>query len=272
MKSFLRSSVNAIPLGVRSRIRFVPGLARLQRWIVTRFLSNDPFLHTINAGPASGLRFEVTLPGDKAIWAGTYEMEFAQAIAGGVKRGGVCYDIGGYRGFMSGTMALAGASKVVVFEPLPGNQRALQRLCELNPALDIELKRMAVGNQDGTIPLRVSPDASMGKLATSGFQADAPIVDEIDVAVARLDSLVRGKAIPPPDLIKIDVEGAELDVLRGAGEVLASSKPLVFLEAHSASLEEECARELERLGYDVRRLEPGPRIAEETSHLIATPR
>ena len=80
-KKILRLSVNCLPHGVRHRISHLPGIAAFQRWLVNRVLSGDPFVHTINAGPAAGLRFEVTLPLDKAIWAGTYERKFAAEIA-----------------------------------------------------------------------------------------------------------------------------------------------------------------------------------------------
>jgi FkbM family methyltransferase len=271
MKSILRTSVNWLPHGVRHRIRHIPGIAALQRWLVNRVLSGEPFVHTINAGPAAGLQFEVTLPLDKAIWAGTYESDFADAISRGVKGGDVCYDVGGYRGYMSGTMALAGASRVLTFEPLPANQQALQRLCDLNPGLNIELKPIAVGNTDGSIQLRVMADASMGKLITSTFQSGAPTAGVIEVAIRRLDSMVQAGEIPPPRLIKIDVEGAELEVLRGAADVLTANRPLVFLEAHSGALEEACSQVLARHGYTIRRLELSSRGEEQTRHLIAFP-
>jgi FkbM family methyltransferase len=271
MKSILRASVNCLPHGIRHRIKHIPGVAGFQRWLVNRVLSGAPFLHTINSGPAAGLRFEVTLPLDKAIWAGNYEPEFSEAISQGVKDGDVCYDVGGYRGYMSGVMALAGASRVLVFEPLPANQKALQRLCGLNPALSVELKPIAVGNIDGSIRLQVMPDPSMGKLVTSTFQAGATVAGEIDVDIRRLDSLVQGQEIPPPQVIKVDVEGAELDVLLGAVGVLRASRPLVFLEAHSAALEEACSQELARHGYRIRRLELNPGGEDQTRHLIAYP-
>src|SRR5579862_1597786 len=112
MKKLLRASVNILPRAVRTWIKYMPGIAALQRWLVRKIISGEPFVHTLNGGPAAGLRFEVTLPLDKAIWAGTYEIEFAAAIALEVRNGSVCYDVGGYRGYMAGTMALAGASKV----------------------------------------------------------------------------------------------------------------------------------------------------------------
>src|SRR5262245_30599350 len=172
LKKILQSSVNFLPYELRHWVKRVPGISQLQRWLVKRVMSEEAFVHTINAGPAAGLRFEVALPLDKAVWSGTYEPDFSEAIARGVTKGDVCYDIGGYRGYMSGLMALAGASKVLVFEPLPVNQRALRRLKELNPKLPIELMPLAVGNTDGSVRLKVMADPSMAKLGSSSFQAD----------------------------------------------------------------------------------------------------
>lgn len=268
MKSALRSSVNWLPLPLRHRIRRVPGIAALQRWLVTRFLSGGSFVHTINAGPAAGLRVEVTLPMDKQIWAGTYEREFAAAIKSAVSAGDICLDVGGYRGYIAGVMALAGASRVFVFEPLPENQRAIARLCDLNPELPIELKRLAVSDRDAPMWLEVMNDLSMGKLETSQFQARAPSKGRIEIASSRIDSLIETGEILPPRIIKIDVEGAELEVLRGAGATLGSSRPVLFLEAHSAALEEACRAELAIHGYRVHRLGAEAGGEEQTRHLI----
>lgn len=272
MKTLLRYSVNLVPVAMRTWIKHIPGVAGFQRMLVNELLSGEPFTHTISGGPATGLRFEVTLPMDKAIWSGTYESEFAGEISREIKQGDVCYDVGGYRGYMSGVMALAGAAKVFVFEPLPANQRALQRICVLNPDLNIEMKPFAMGDSDGVIRLRVMSDASMGKLVTSSFQPEAAATDEIEVAIRRLDSMVDAHDIPAPQLMKIDVEGAELDVLRGAARILESHRPRIFLEAHSAALEEACSRHLVGLGYKVSRLEANPADDEHTRHLIARPR
>ena len=226
MKKLLRESVNFLPPGVRTRIKYLPGIAALQRWLVGRIISGGSFLHTINAGPAAGLRFEITLPLDKAIWAGSYEPEFARAIARQFKHGDVCYDIGGYRGYMAGVMALAGASRVLTFEPLPMNQNALRRLCQLNPALPIELIPMAVGDVDGLTILKVMAELSMGKLNSSSFQAEFAFQDKIEVGIRSIDMQVTTGTISPLDLIKVDVEGAELD----ASEVQLASSLFVGLQ------------------------------------------
>jgi hypothetical protein len=101
LRTAVGASVNFVPYRLRRWIRHVPGVAPLQRLVIGRVLNGHAFVHRINAGPAAGLAFEVTLPFDKAIWSGTYERAFAEVLAGAVKRGGVCYDIGGYRGYMA---------------------------------------------------------------------------------------------------------------------------------------------------------------------------
>jgi len=270
-KKLLRSSVNFLPMRLRALVKNIPVLAAFQRWLVQSVLSGEPFLHTINAGPAKGLRFEVLLPLDKAIWTGTYESDVANAISQGVHPGDVCYDIGGFRGYMAGVMALHGAGEVIVFEPLPVNQEALGRLCDLNAKLPIEIRPNAVGKVDGVIGFKVMTDLSMGKLQTSCFQPGALMKEEIQVTIRSLDSLVACGEIRHPNLMKIDVEGAELDVLLGAANILRDSRPLIYLEAHSAKLENACTQELEKHRYNVRRLESKEPQSEQTRHLIATP-
>jgi FkbM family methyltransferase len=271
VKSLLRDSVNILPYNIRHWIKGVPGVAASQRWLLRRFLEGEPFLHTVNGGPAAGLKFEISLPHDKAVWTGTYEHEFASAIVDHIRPGDICYDVGGYRGFMSGAMALAAASQVFVFEPHPTNQQALNRLCELNPALPVRVIGVALGNNDGTGRLKIMPQFSMAKLTASSFQEQATFVKEIDVRICRIDTMVQANEIPVPDLLKIDVEGAELEVLMGAEQVLRKRKPYVFLEAHSSVLEQSCRDALSAFGYALRRLGAEPANAEQTRHLVAGP-
>jgi len=264
----LRRAVNVLPVSARARIGRMPVVGALQRRIVTH-LSGTPFLHTINAGPARGLRIEVTLPRDKAIWAGTYEQVFASALREGVAPGDVCYDIGGYRGYTAGVFALAGAKSVVVCEPLPGNIAALQQLVQLNPSLPIVIEAFAAGQHDGSTKFRIMPDKSMGKMISSPFQPDRAYQSEIDVNVVRVDTLVFERGLPPPNVMKVDVEGAELEVLNGAERTLRELRPKVYLEAHTEALAAQCSARLRTFGYHTHQFEPEPLRPRQTRHILA---
>ena len=188
--ALLRRSVNLIPWSWRNRIRHIPGLAALQRWVLARFVGGTPFLHEINAGPARGLRVMISLPVDKGLWTGTYESNFVGAVAAAVQPGFVCCDIGGFHGFVSGVLALAGARQVFCFEPLPTNLAAIRQLTALNPTLPIAIRAEAVGAADGQTRFTVMNEDSMGKLETSQFQRDQPADTPIPVKLRSLDSLM----------------------------------------------------------------------------------
>lgn len=275
MQTLLRKSISFVPWRWRTRIKDLPLIAPFQRWLIRRWMSDQRFLHTINAGPARGLRYPICLPQDKLIWTGTWEVDFSTALAGAVERGDVCYDIGGYRGFFSGVLALAGAKQVYVFEPLPDNRPQILAMIEANPGLPIRLLEFAVGERGGKAEFSVMPEASMGKLATSSFQADLRGESSITVQVRSLDEMVGAGEILPPDVMKVDTEGAETFVLKGARWVLAQHRPRLFIEVHSRALGRECHELLTAARYAVRVLESGRppdfRSEPEVCHYVAMP-
>jgi FkbM family methyltransferase len=252
ISQLLKQSVSLIPWQWRTRIKHIPIISSLQRWLIKHFLDQQKFIYKINAGPACGLNYPVCLPEDKLIWTGTYEVEFAQALANAVQDGDVCYDIGGFRGFFSGVLALAGAKKVYIFEPFPANCRQIQAVIGANPQLSsMHLLDIAVGESKGEAEFLVMPEASMGKLSSSSFQVGLQEQEKITVQVEKLDELVQSGSVERPNLIKIDVEGAEIFVLRGAIDTLQQYKPKLFIEIHSRELARECNQLLTGIGYNV---------------------
>lgn len=253
----VQRSVVVVPFGLRRFIRHVPLVAASHRWLLNVVSGDSEFVHTIDAGPARGLRYPIRLPQDKGIWSGTYEEAFTRAIAGAVARGDVCLDIGGWHGFFSGVMALAGASHVYVFEPFPDNAARITRLTTLNPTLPITLLEAAVCADNGPVDFVAMPESSMGKLAASPFQAEARRGSHLSVQGHRLDTLVERGRIPSPRVVKIDVEGAELMVLQGAAHLLKTVGPELFIEVHSPTIARDCARLLIELGYSISVVETG---------------
>lgn len=273
VKAFLRLIALAptlIPWALRDRVGRTPGVRQLQRAIVARTLGGKEFAHRVDAGPAKGMVFHLRLPDDKGIWTGAYESHFASRLAGAVRPWSVAWDIGSWHGFFAGVMAAQGARQVHAFEPLPCNADRIRKLIALNPGSNIRLHPCAIADRDGETDLLLMGDTSMASLA----MADAPVAApqaRLPTAVRCIDSLVASGEAEPPDLLKIDVEGAELLVLRGALATLRSRRPDVFAEIHSSALLAETSGLLLAAGYEVSSLDKdaGAARARDIFHIRA---
>ncbi|HCF63901.1 MAG TPA: hypothetical protein DEU93_06860 [Chitinophagaceae bacterium] len=236
MKKILQQLISLLPLGLRTKIKDIPVIKQLQQFLVRKYLHNTEFDAQITAGPAKGLFFPVSMPGDKLMYIGTWEIEFSNALSDAIQPGWVCYDVGGYKGYYAGIMALRGASRVLVFEPMPDNISKIERLINLNPALPIELKKVAVSDTDGDAVFKIMQEATMGKLEKSSFHGSNEVIQEIPVECIRLDTFVQRDNARVPHFIKIDVEGAEVYVIQGAMNLLRKHKPMLMIEVHSLEI------------------------------------
>ena len=272
MRKIIQKSINLVPWVLRDHVKNIPGISGFQRWLLKKFLSTEFFVHKINAGPARGLSIKIKLPEDKSIWTGKYENYFIDKIAKKIKKNMVCFDIGSYHGFVGGVMGVQGASAVICFEPMPSNVEAIQTLISLNTNLNITIKPIAIGAADKMAEFENMPDKSMGKITGSEFQNELKGKDRIQVSMRTLDSMLKNKEIPLPDLIKIDVEGAEKEVLKGAQRLLTKQSPQLFLEIHSKKLFNESFSFLKKCGYEITTLEgsgPSKSIKQEIFHVYA---
>lgn len=266
-----------MPWWLRKRIRGIPVFSKLLRWLFARLFQNSQFNHIINAGPAKGLQMPITLPDDKFLWTATWEIEISEHLQQMTRQGSIALDIGAHRGFFAGIMALAGAEKVYCFEPLPENLEKLHALCELNPQLAIDILPVALAEENGTAEFIVDfrYQNAMGKLSSSTFKPKAKNFEKLTVNVRSLDSLNDEQALGDIGLIKIDVEGAEIAVLRGAEAVLSRFKPSLMIEIHSYDLFLECQTFLSDLGYRLNVVETDFEPITESSfkifHLVAVP-
>jgi len=122
-------------------------------------------------------------------------------------------NVGTYTCFAASTLD---AGNVASFEPEPTNAARLRENLELN-GLDADIFEIALSDTDGTIDLAIA-----GTDVGEGEHSIAPDAqtDTIQVRTATVDSLVEDDKIFAPSVVKIDVEGAELSVLRGMKKVL----------------------------------------------------
>ena len=150
-----------------------------------------------------------------------------------MKNGGVMFDVGANAGAISNEVALACKGVTIkAFEP----QRELAELVVVSSMLNgvadsIEVFPVAVGDHSGVVQLHKPAHALHASLMSSGESGEAVV----DCPLVMLDELVFSQQLPPPDFIKVDVEGGELGVLKGATKILATHQPTVIFEANESS-------------------------------------
>lgn len=133
-------------------------------------------------------------------------------------------------------------ARIYAVEPHPENFRRLNENLVLNGYANVETSNLAFGSTGGTIPMRCSGLSNWHSCrgATAGEG------DTIEVACTRIDDFIASRL--QPSFIKMDVEGFELEVLRGAERTLAAVR-CVFLELHGDILGRGEIREVvDRLG------------------------
>jgi FkbM family methyltransferase len=125
--------------------------------------------------------------------------------------------------------------KVLCFEPYSKNLDIIKKNVSLNSCENITINECAVGNREKNSKIYIS--GNMGTKSGSG--------EGEDVRVVKLDSFIQENVT----LLKIDTEGFELDVLKGAVEILKALKPRIILETHSIELKRKCLAFLSKYGY-----------------------
>jgi FkbM family methyltransferase len=135
----------------------------------------------------------------------------------------VFYDIGGNVGIYTVLAAnCLGGGEVIAFEPFPPNRRELERNLALNDS-DAQVVEVALADETGEVAF-TSPAGCEEGCGIASIQPDGS--GEFFVETTPVDSLV-GDEVPPPDAVKIDVEGAELRVLDGMDEALEGVRSLL---------------------------------------------
>jgi FkbM family methyltransferase len=171
----------------------------------------------------------------------TYEREQTALFRREVRSGHVVFDVGAHAGYYTLlASALVGPTgKVFAFEPESRNYRMLEKQVAINRCSNVALSPSAVSDSNGFARFARGTGSGTGHLSDSGA---------FSVPVLRLDEFAAEQGVTPTH-VKIDVEGAEMQVLAGARELLASARPILFLSTHGPDIHAQCCLHLENIGY-----------------------
>lgn len=155
-------------------------------------------------------------------------------------------DVGANIGWTALRMAaIAREGRVVGFEPDPLNFHRCESNVKRNALNNIQVYPLALGDQPGSVSMEVRTPSNRGgnRIAPTGTDAGRPVV------VMRLDDFLSAHPMHRVDLIKMDVEGFELHVLRGAVNTLRQFKPTLFIEVDDNNLRDQGSSALLLVGF-----------------------
>jgi FkbM family methyltransferase len=212
-------------------------LGRLLRPVANRVLPAAPRSVRVLSGVGCGIRLVIEPRAEKFYWTGAHEPAVQQQLVRLLRPGSTFWDVGAHIGFFSliASRIVGHEGRVHAFEPLPENIARLERSLALNEgSANVAIHPWAVADVVGEVPLYPDVSSLMGGLI------GGPGVS-IVVRGVTLDALANDLGLP--DLIKVDVEGAESRVLAGGKQLLAQhSVPLIMEFLASAALEDARVR------------------------------
>jgi FkbM family methyltransferase len=226
-----------------------PVIQRLSRAV------HYPYVVSLDAINENGCRFEITTE-IEAYRVEEYgeEREFTALIVGALGPKAVLYDIGANIGLVTVHSAHK-CAHVVAFEPDSDYRARLVRNLQLNKLTNVQVVEWAVSDRQGKAVL--FRDKAKGLPFSSPIMANWPGRKATrEVPTDTIDNALRRGVVLQPDVIKIDIEGAEMAALQGMRGLLTSDRaPVIFIEVHPeflgafGSSSEEVVRFLKSCGY-----------------------
>jgi FkbM family methyltransferase len=197
-----------------------------------------------------------------------------------LKPGDVVYDVGANIGWYTllAARAVGDTGAVIAFEPTVRNAAILQENAATNKLVNVTVIPAAVSDEDGwatfinqgSLQGRLRKDDSEAQAKRRARQLQRPTSSSV-VPVLSLDSWIAASGRRPPNVLKIDVEGAEAGVLRGMSDTLRSAGPTLIIELHATQT--EVADVLDSVGYEHAPIDyDGPtREGPWWAHILARP-
>ncbi len=211
----------------------------------------------IPAGAAKGQWIYADLRSDLAYTIGDHEPWLQDLLQTELSLGDCYYDVGAHFGFfaMIAARSVGPSGVIVAFEPNPKNRTILEANLSRNRLSQVTFLDLAVWSSSGQVTFELAPAASDG---TQGHICDAADASgsRILVPSVTLDDLVFSQGYRAPDLIKMDVEGAEWDALQGASRLLAELRPKLLCEIHHPDQMGQIRNYLEQFGYAAEEWKP----------------
>lgn len=219
-------------------------------------------------GPLKGLKFilgSISGPGKGAsVYFNLVEQNQTKEFLNYLKKDSIIFDIGANVGYYTllASKKIDNSGLVFAFEPAVRNLSFLYRHIQLNKVKNVIVLPFACSNTNSLEVFSFDKDSALGHLENNYITQSINPLSSTIVNTTTVDNFVEKIGVIP-NIIKIDVEGAELQVLRGAKETLAQQKVTIFLSIHTDQLKIDCLNFLKELGYETKLIDEKERPSVE---------
>lgn len=229
----LRETVKRLPIGSALHDAYM------------RVKHKDGVVLTIERGPLAGLkwvRYNRTF--NPEYIDGTYEPRMQEVLTRFLRPGMTFYDVGANAGYFTlfGAHLVGDQGRIVAIEGHPKTAHQLRRQIAANGGGNVTLIPKAVSDKVGTAEFADDTIAVMASLAPENTDRRT-----VHVETTTLDTIAGETA--PPDMLKIDIEGAEIAALNGARNTIAKHRPILLVEVHSPEIAAEYEKLMNEFGY-----------------------
>lgn len=178
---------------------------------------------------------------------GIYETKQTASFLKLARNTNVFWDLGAHVGYYTLLFnAVSPKGKIYAFEPMADTVETYKKHMSLNSITNYDVFPLAVSDKDGSFNFKKTSTSVAGRLDESG---------ETRIEVVKLSRLVAEKKIEIPDIIKMDIEGAEVNVLNDLKPLLIEKKPVLFVSTHGPQIHLDCIDILQKIGYQLKPLD-----------------
>jgi FkbM family methyltransferase len=213
--------------------------------------NNPNKISNIQRGSLKGIKWLLNIS-DPNYLLGNYEKGQTALILDQMKTKSTFIDVGANSGYFSlGVKKHYPEKEVFLFEPLPKNIKIIKTHFSINfPNTSYNLIEKAIGDQQGNIQFTDS-----GNDSANTYKHESSLMNssnKIDVTIDTLDHLAEEFKWSEDVFIKVDIEGAELDFLKGGAKYLSKFHPPIILATHDChvpGVEKDCLDFSKKIGY-----------------------
>src|SRR5437773_5418301 len=224
----------AVRLWLNAHVARARGGPRAPHWLLLETANRLRYRLPVKATLGNGQRIWVPLNdliGETIYKSGYYEPDWVAVIQRLLEPGMVFFDVGAHIGqyTLLASEAVGSEGQVHSFEPDPDTYWFLDASVHLNRLRNVKSQCVALSSEPGTKSLYLAPVSSLGDSSLAPPKGYVGVTRS--VPCTSLDAYVATHRVPRVDLMKVDIEGAELDLVRGGRELLGGhEKPLIVME------------------------------------------